>query len=94
MAKVKFEDCGLTFQAFYGMSQQELAEYEKDHPFPYQTIEEYAEDVVEWLCESDWHYKEDRAREIVKEREDWIVECFQERMPVDLCGAEAGYCCG
>lgn len=90
----QFEDSGLTFEAFDTMTPEDRAAYEEDHPFPYHTIEEYAEDVVLWLQQSSWQYSEDLARELVKRREAWILECFQERSPIDLCGAETGYCCG
>ena len=76
------------------MSQVEKAAYEKEYPFTYQSIEEYANDVVEWLCLSPWHYSEDDAREIVKDRKDWIVECYDCKAPIDIAGAEAGYFCG
>lgn len=94
MPKKELKDSGLTFQGFFGMSQVEKAAYEKEHPFTYQSIEEYANDVVEWLCLSPWHYSEDDAREIVKDRKDWIVECYDCKAPIDIAGAEAGYFCG
>lgn len=94
MLKKIFEDSGFTFQGFFGMSNEEKAVYEKEHPFPYQSIEEYTDDVVEWLCQSPWHYSEELARQQVKVREDWIIECYNLKAPIDLAGAEAGYCCG
>lgn len=76
------------------MSQEEKAAYEQENTFTYLTIDEFVEDVVEWLRLSPWHYSETDAREIVKDREDWIIECFECHVPIDLAGAEAGYFCG
>lgn len=87
-------DCGLTFDQFFEMSPEEKAAYEQEHPFSYRTIREYSECVVEWLCSSSWHYNTEQAWKIVRARKDWIAECFEARAPVDLVGAEAGYCCG
>ena len=94
MRTTEFADCGLTFQQFFGMTPEEKAAYEKEHPFTYRSMEEYIDDVIEWLRLSDWHYSETSARSLIIERYDWVAECFSKHAPVDLCGAEAGYCCG
>lgn len=94
MSKKNYEEFGFGFQDFFGMSKEEKAAFEKEHPFPYQSIEEYNDDVVEWLCQSSWHYSEEMARQKVKENEDWIIRCYKCKAPIDLAGTEAGYCCG
>ena len=88
------KDCGMTFSQFFDMTKKEKEAFEKKHPFEYSTLDEYTQDVAQWLCESSWHCSEDEAKEAIKQRREWIKECFDNHTPVDLAGAEAGYCCG
>ncbi len=87
-------DSGLTFQEFFGMSPSEKAAYEQEHPFPYQTIEEYIDDVVEWLCQSSWKYSKEKALHCIKDHKKQVYRDYERHTPIDLCGAEAGYYCG
>ncbi len=59
-------DSGFTFQGFFGMSPDEKAAYEHEHPFPDQSIEEYIDAVVEWLQTSSWKYSKEEALQCLK----------------------------
>ena len=86
--------CGMTFAQFFGMRKKEKEAYHKAHPFTYENIDEYIKDVCKWLTLSDWHYSEEEAMRLIKMRAAWIEECYDCQAPIDLAGAEAGYCCG
>lgn len=94
MPEKEIYDSGLTFQDFFGMSPDEKAAYEKSHPFPYKTVEEYIEDVVEWLCHSSWKYSREEAYQCIKDNQQQVYSDFEQHTPIDLCGANAGYSCG
>lgn len=94
MSKKKLKDSSLTFQGFFEMSKEEKATYEGKICLFISSSMKYIEDVVEWLRLSLWHYSEMNAREIVKNRDDWIIEYFECHAPIDLADAEAGYFCG
>lgn len=57
-------------------------------------INAYIEEVVVCLVNSSWRYTEERAREIIKERYDYIEEAYKAKEPADDCCAEVGYHCG
>jgi len=57
-------------------------------------INAYIEKVVMCLVNSSWRYTEERAREIIKERYDYIEEAYNAKEPADGCCAEVGYHCG
>ena len=57
-------------------------------------INAYIEEVVVCLINSSWRYTEERAREIIKERYDYIEEAYKAKEPADDCCAEVGYHCG
>ena len=94
MSERELYDSGLTFQEFFGMSSNEKAEYEKGNPFPYNTVEEYIDDVVEWLCQSSWKYSREQALRCIKDHRAQVYRDYELHTPIDLCGAEAGYYCG
>ncbi len=87
-------DCGLTFAQFFGMTKEEKDTYLRKNPFAYKNIDAYIKDVCKWLTLSDWHYSKEAAMQIIKSRMDWIEECFSCKAPIDLAGAEVGFCCG
>lgn len=87
-------DCGLTFFQFFDMSDEEKATFEKDHPFHYANIDEYIADVKRWLTLSSWHYSEEAASKLIESERSLIEDYFAKRAPVDLAGADIGYCCG
>ena len=60
----------------------------------YNSIEEYIQDVVICLMFSSWNYSEERAWDIIKEREDYIKEAYDNKEPANDCCAEVGYHCG
>ena len=87
-------DSGLTFHGFFGRSPEEKCAYEQKNPFPYKTVGEYIEDVVEWLCQSSWKYSREEALQCIKDHQEQVYSDFKNHVPIDLCGAEAGYYCG
>ena len=93
MHKRKIEDSNLTFSQFVDMSPAEKAAYEKEHPFDYESIEEYIEDIVLGL-EQFYHHSEKRAREVVLENYHFVQRNFGNHTPVDLCALDIGYGCG
>ena len=93
MAKKVIEDCGLTFQQFDDMTPTEKAKYEEEHPFKYNTIEEYIDDIIVWLCEN-YRYSRASAEQRVKRDYKWIEEDYANHVPVDNCAADIGYDCG
>ena len=94
MPEKEHYDSGFTFQGFFGMSPEEKTAYEKEHPFPYQSIEEYIDAVVEWLQTSSWKYNKEQALRCIKDNQKMVYEFYEQHVPVDLCGADAGYGCG
>ena len=93
MTKKEIKDSGLTFQQFDDMSPIEKAKYEGEHPFEYNNIEEYIEDIIIWLC-ANYHDSKESAEERVRANYKWIEEDFANHTPVDSCAADVGYCCG
>ena len=93
MAKKEVKDCGLTFKAFEEMSPTEKAKHEESYSFNYKTIDEYVEDIVIWLCDN-YNDTEKTARNIIRMHYNWGEEDFANHVPVDLCAADVGYCCG
>ena len=83
-----------TFDGFDNMTPEEKAAWEQKHPFRYQNIIEYIDDVLEWLRQSPWHYNTDSAWGCIIDNVSWILESYEVHRPIDLAGAEAGYCCG
>ena len=60
----------------------------------YNSLDEYAEDVVICLMYSSWHYSEERARQLVKEDMEYIKKCFDKKTPASICCSDVGYSCG
>ena len=60
----------------------------------YKDIQEYIEDIVVCLVYSSWHYSEERARELCKERMAWIEEFFEQKEAAYHASVDIGYCCG
>ena len=77
-----------------GMSPDDKSDCEQAQPFPYRTVEEYIEDVVEWLCESSWKYRREEALRCIRDHQSQVYDVYAHHVSVDMCCAEAGYYCG
>ena len=49
----------------------------------YKSIDEYIEDIVTILANSTWHYSEEMARDIVKERKALVEHYYEQQKPAD-----------
>lgn len=86
---------GFTFMGFENMTDEEREEYYREHPFEYQSIEEYIADICKWLVEcSDWHYTEQQAMHLIELQMHFVKEFYECKSPIDLAALEIGYVCG
>lgn len=50
--------------------------------------------IVHYLMASSWHYSEKAAEDLMQMREDYVVEAFLSKEPIEDAAVEVGYCCG
>ena len=59
-----------------------------------QAYEAYFNAIVRYLVASSWHYSEKAAEDLTQMREDYVVEAFLSKEPIEDAAVEVGYCCG
>lgn len=59
-----------------------------------QAYEAYYNAIVHYLMASSWHYSEKAAEDLMQMREDYVVEAFLSKEPIEDAAVEVGYCCG
>ena len=58
------------------------------------SLEDYKVLVYRYLIESSWQYSSERAIEIIRKNEDYIINCYKNKTSVSDCAVEIGYACG
>lgn len=89
------KNSGFTFMGFENMTDEEREKYYLEHPFEYQSIEEYIADICKWLveCSTDT-FTEQQAKEIVEHRMNFVKEYYEGKWPIDLAACDISYFCG
>lgn len=59
-----------------------------------QAYEAYFNAIVRYLMASSWHYSEKAAEDLTQMREDYVIEAFLSKEPIEDAAVEVGYCCG
>lgn len=75
------------------MTPDEAWEFSQDRSVwkDYKSIDEYIEDVVTILANSTWHYSEETARDIARDRKALIEYYYERKKPADDCACDVGY---